>query len=183
MAARKVRFSDGLYNAMTPLVSTLLILVLALIQCVPLFFLIIVYATAIETHFFTNFGYILMFGLFACAMIAISSFLLSDTMVALMAVSAPGMYPWRALQLASGLMKGKRARFVVRLLVLGMILTLMWGVAFLPVVLLALVIQLPIMLVPIMMLVLGSFSIMFMAVYLYIYYRSIIGYDEKRSVK
>ena len=179
LAGRKVKFSDGIYNAMTPLIATLLILILVAIQCVPIFLLIIAYAAAIETHLFYNIFYTFLFGLFASAMIAISGFLLSDTLVALMAVSAPGMYPWRALKLANGLMKGRRSRFVIRLVTMGIVITLIWVVAFLPIALLALVAKVPFILAATLVFVLGSFSVIYMAVYLYIYYRGLIGYDKK----
>lgn len=179
LAGRKVTFFDGLYNAMTPLIATLFILVIVLIQCIPIFLLIIVYAAAIETNFLSEFGYIVLFLMFAMLMIVISGFLLSDTLVALMAVSAPGMYPWQALKLVNGLMRGKRVGFVMRLLLMGIVLALVWAVVILPVALLALAVKLPMMLMPILVFVLGSFSIVYMAVYLYIYYRKMIGYDEK----
>lgn len=179
LAGRKVTFFDGLYNAMTPLIATLFILVIVLIQCIPIFLLIIVYAAALETNFLSEFGYLVLFIMFAMLMIVISGFLLSDTLVALMAVSAPGMYPWRALKLVNGLMKGKRVGFVMRLLLMGIVLALIWTVVILPVALLALVVKLPVMLMPILVFILASFSVVYMAVYLYIYYRKMIGYDEK----
>ena len=179
LAGRKVTFFDGLSNAMTPLIATLFILIIVLIQCIPIFLLIIAYSAAIETNFLSEFWYVVFFVMFAMLMIMTSGFLLSDTLVALMAVSVPGMYPWRALKLVNGLMSGKRVGFVVRLLLMGIVLALIWTVVILPVALLALVVKLPTMLMPVLVFILCSFSVIYMAVYLYIYYRKMIGYDEK----
>ena len=179
LAGRKVKFFDGLYNAMTPLIATLVVLVVILIQCVPIFLLIIATSAAVETNFLSNFGYAMLFAVFAVAMIAISGFLLSDTLMALVAVSAPGMYPWRAMKLTNGVMKGKRGRFIVRLVMMALVLGLIWMIVLGPVALLATAVTLPMMLAPIVVFILGSFSVIYMAVYLYIYYRKVIHYDEK----
>ncbi len=179
LSGRKVKFTDGLYNAMTPFFATLLILLLVILQCTPIFLLVIAYSAALETHFLATLLYAVLFLLFACAMISLSGFLLSDSLVALMAVSAPGMYPMRALKLANGLMKGKRGGFVIRLILMGIVIALMWVVVILPVSLLAMAVEVPFWLASTLVIIMGGFSVIYMAVYLYIYYRELIGYDKK----
>ena len=53
MAKHKVKFRDGLYNAMTPLIPTFVVFAVAIVECIPIFLLIIAYSAAIETGFLT----------------------------------------------------------------------------------------------------------------------------------
>lgn len=178
-AGKKVKFRDGLYNAMTPLVSILLVFVVLAIQCVPAMLIVIGYSAAVETNLFGNMFYASLFVLFALLVVVLSGFLLSGTMMALVAVSVPGMYPLRALELTHELMIGERVRFVLRMLVLILVLVLIWGVL----VGLAMLVNLALynwwgvqmaMLVPIMAIVAGCVSVIYVAVYLYLYYKELI---------
>ena len=54
MAGHKVKLRDGLYNAMTPLISTLMVLIVAVIQCIPIFLLIVAYSAAVQTEFWQH---------------------------------------------------------------------------------------------------------------------------------
>ncbi len=65
LAKHKVKLRDGLYNAMTPLISTFLVLIVALIQCIPIFILIVVYSAAVQTDFLATPFYALLFFIFA----------------------------------------------------------------------------------------------------------------------
>ena len=67
-AKHKVKLRDGLYNAMTPLISTFVILTIVFIQCIPIFLLIIVYSTAIQTEFLATPFYAFIFFIFAVLM-------------------------------------------------------------------------------------------------------------------
>ena len=49
MAGHKVTLRDGLYNAMTPLMSSLVVFVVIVIECVPIFLVIIAYTAAVKT--------------------------------------------------------------------------------------------------------------------------------------
>ena len=51
LAGNKVKLRDGLYNAMTPLVSSIVVLALAVIQCLPIVILVIAYSAAVQTEF------------------------------------------------------------------------------------------------------------------------------------
>ena len=122
MAGHKVKLRDGLYNAMTPLISTLLVFVVAVIQCIPIFLLVIAFSAAMATDFLATPFYAFLFFVFAAVMILISAYLLSSSLIALIAVSAPGMYPMQALRTSSELMMGRRVKFVIRLVALAIAL-------------------------------------------------------------
>ena len=182
MAGEKVRFRDGLYNAMTPLVSTLLVFVVLAIQCIPLMLVVIGYSAAVETNLFGDMFYGSLFVLFALLMVVISGYLLSGTFMGLIAVSAPGMYPLRALGLSHELMMGKRVQFVLRMFVMLVVLVLVGVVITGPAVLVDLALKswagvvLP-MLVPIFVMTAICAMVIYMTVYLYIYYRELLEYE------
>ena len=175
-AEKTVRFRDGLYNAMTPLISTLFVLVVAIIECVPIFLLIIAYSAAVETEFLAEPFYALLFFVFAVIMILISGYLLSSSLMALSAVTVPGMYPLNAINAASDMMVGSRMKFIVRLVALVVTIVLMWVIVMLPLILFDLWMKqfewtTAIPFVPFMVLLMTCFTGMYVSAYLYIYYR------------
>lgn len=183
LAKHKVKLRDGLYNAMTPLVSTFVVFAVAVIQCIPIFLLIIAYSAAIQTDFLATPFYALVFFIFAALMILISGYLLSSSLIALIAVTVPGMYPLRALTTASDLMMGRRVRFIIRLIALVILLLIMWVVVMLPLILFDMAMKnfawtegIPF--VPICLTVMTCFTFMYVTVYLYLYYRWMLNYDE-----
>ena len=184
MAGEKVKFRDGLYNAMTPLVSSLIVFVVLAVQCIPVMLIVIGYSAAVETNLFASAFYGSLFVLFVILMVAISGYLLSGTLMGLVAVSTPGMYPLEALKLTHELMIGRRVEFVLRMLVLLIFLVVMYAVIVGPAVLIGLLlyntggVETP-MLVPIVSTVAGCVAVILTGVYLYIYYRQILGMKVK----
>lgn len=176
LAKREIKLRDALYNAMTPLLSSFVIFVVALIQCIPIFVLAIAFSAAVQTNFLAMPFYALLFLAFAILMILVSSYLLSSSLIALVAVSAPGLYPVRALKTASELMMGRRVRFVLRLIALMIVIAIMWFVVMMPLILFdfgmknfAWASSIPF--IPICLLVMSYFTMIYISVYLYLYYR------------
>lgn len=177
MSGKKVRLRDGLFNAMTPLLSSLVVLVVLVVQCVPVFLVIIAYTAGVETELFKDFFSTSLFVLFAVAMVALSLYLLSGTLMAMVAVSAPGMYPLKALVLTREVMMGERAGFVARLLFMFVVLIGVWVV----IVGLSILIEMGLrnlgQVVPVVnggIYLSGCFSVIFAGVYLYLYYRKVL---------
>ena len=184
LAEHKIKLRDALYNAMTPLVSTFLVFVVIIIQCVPIMFLIIVYSTAIQTDLLTMPFYALLFFIFAALMILLSGYLLSSSLIALIAVSAPGLYPMKALNAASDLMMGRRTKFILRVIALIFVLAVMWIIVMLPLIMIDLGFknfewaeEIPF--VPVCLLTMTCFTGIYITAYLYLYYRWMLNYDEK----
>ncbi len=174
---KPVRFRDGIFNAMTPFFSSLVILVVIAIQCIPIMIVIIAYSTAVETNLFGDMFYGSLFVLFALAMGALSLYLISGTLMAMVAVSAPGMYPLRALELIHEVMVGERIGFIVRFITMVLVLALIWvGVVGIGVLielgLRNLGQHVPVTSATIFMC--GCFSTIYVAVYLYLYYHKIL---------
>lgn len=183
LAGHKIKLRDGLYNAMTPLVSTLVVFMVALVQCIPIFFLIVVYSVALQTEFLTAPFYALLFFIFAAIMVLTSGYLLSSSLMALVAVSAPGLYPMKALRVASDLMMGRRVKFILRLVALIFILAITWIVVMLPLIMIDLGFKnfewaSNIPFVPFCLLTMTCFTGIYVTVYLYLYYRWMLKYDE-----
>ncbi len=176
MAGHKIKFRDALYNSMTPLLSTLVVFLVVTIQCVPIFLLIIAYSAAVQTDFFSMPFYALLFFVFAGLMIVISGYLLSSSLIALVAVSAPGLYPMKALETASELMIGRRMKFILRLIVLIVVVFLAWVIVMGPIMLMNSSIaqfdwakSLP--LVSIFATIMTCFTEIYISTYFYLYYK------------
>lgn len=183
MAKHEIKLRDALYNAMTPLFSTLAIFVVVLIECIPLFILVIAYSSAVQTEFLTTPFYALLFLGFALLMITLSGYLLSSSIIALLAVTAPGLYPIVALDVASELMMGRRIKFVLRLIALLVAVALMWVVIMMPVILFDMFMKQfawteSIPFVPICLVVMTCFTEIYVTTYLYKYYRYLLDGDS-----
>ena len=170
-AGHKVTLRDGLYNAMTPLMSSLVIFVVIAVECVPILLVIVAYSAAVQTDFLTMPFYALLFFVFAGLMVVLSGYLLSSSLIALIAVSAPGMYPWKALVTATDLMMGRRIRFILRVIALGLVLGVIWGAIVLPLA----VLKLSVEVLSVIMAFLGCFSTTYATIYLYLYYRYLLN--------
>jgi len=182
LAEHKVKLRDGLYNAMTPLISTLLVFVVAVIQCIPIFLLVVVYSAAVQTEFLATPFYALVFFIFAALMMVISGYLLSGTLMALVAVSAPGLYPMKALRTASELMMGRRVKLILRLVALILVLGLTWVMVMLPLILFDMFMKqfewtAGIPFVPICLTAMTCYTCIYVATYLYLYYRWMLKND------
>jgi hypothetical protein len=174
---KQVRFFDGVFNAMTPLYSALVVLIVLVIQCVPIIIVLVAYASAIETGLFGDMFYGSLFILFALAMSALSLYLISGTLMAMVAISAPGMYPFRALSLTHEVMTGERVGFIVRLFLMILTLALIWVVVVGIGVLIELGLRnlgqsVPATNAAIFMC--GCFSVIYAAVYLYLYHQKVL---------
>lgn len=169
-AGRKVTLRDGLYNAMTPLLSSLVVFIVAVVECVPIFIVIIAYSAAIRTEFLTMPFYALMFLVFAGLMLVLSGYLLSSSLIALIAVSAPGLYPWKAFMTASELMMGRRIRFILRVIALVLVLAVITAVIVVPLAAL----KVPMEVLSVIMAFVGCFCSIYATIYLYLYYRYLL---------
>jgi hypothetical protein len=176
LAGHKVKLRDGLYNAMTPLISSFLVFVVAVFQCIPIFILIVVFSAAVQTEFLATPFYALVFFIFAALMILLSGYLLSSSLIAFVAVSAPGLYPLKALHTASDLMMGRRIKFIIRLIALFLAMIIMWVVVMLPLIVFDLWMKTfewtnGVPFIPVCLTIMTCFTAIYVTAYLYLYYR------------
>lgn len=182
LANKKVTLREGLYNAMTPLVPTFLVFLVIFIQCIPIFLLIIAYSAAVQTEFLATPFYALVFFIFAALMVILSGYLLSSSIIALVAVSAPGLYPMQALHTASDLMASRRIHFITRLIALIIVLVIVWVVIMVPLIAFDLWMKTfewtaGIPFVPICLNILACFTCIYCTAYLYLYYKWMLKND------
>ena len=184
LAKHKVKMRDGFYNALAPLISTLLVVAVVFLELIPIFIVIITYSAAVTTEFLNTPFYALVYFIFAALMVLLSVYLLSSSLIGLVAVTAPGVYPMVALRTASNLVYGRRVKLMIRLVFLILTLGVTWIVVGLPLILLDMALKSSfdqlagIPFISIVLLVMTTFSVIYTATYLYLYYRRMLNYDE-----
>ena len=184
LAGQKVKLRDGLYNAMSPLISTFVVLIVVLLETLPILIMLVAYSAAVQTDFLAAPFYALLFLVFAALMILISAYLLSGSLIALIAVSAPGLYPMEALKSAADLVAGRRMKIIIRVLALIIAIILAWVVVMLPLILLDMGAKnlewtRNIPFIPICLVIMTCFTEFYITVYLYLYYKWMLGYEKK----
>lgn len=185
LAGHKIKLRDGLYNALTPFISTFCVVGIVFLDLIPIFIVIITYSAAIATEFLATPFYALVYFIFALLLILLSCYLLSSSLMALIAVTAPGLYPMTAMNTASDIIAGRRIRFIIRILFLFLILAVCWIVVMLPIILLDSALKTNIdaewfqgiPLVPFFLSIMTVFSVVYMSTYFYLFYRNLLDMD------
>lgn len=180
IAGNKPRLRDGLYNALSPLLSTLLVVGVVFIHLIPIFIIIITYSAAVATDFLSTPLYAFIYWLFAAGLVLLSCYLLPGSVLGLVAVSAPGMYPMAAINTASDLMAGRRTKFIIRLIFILFFLAVLWVIIMLPLILLDFALKssfewmagVPI--IPFCLLFLTCFTFIYVSAYVYLFYRKML---------
>jgi len=185
LAGQKPKLRDGFYNAMTPFISTFVVLVIVLLQLIPIAIVVITYSAAVSTKFLETPFYALIFFIFAALLILLSVYWLSGSFLGLIAVTAPGLYPMTAVRTANDLIAGRRIKLLIRLVFLVFTLAVVWVIIMLPLILLDLKLKsvwdwlegVPV--VSFELLFMTVFSIVYLTIYSYLYYRRILDYDDE----
>jgi len=180
IAGNNPRFRDGLYNALSPLISSFLVFLVVFLHLIPIFIVIITYSAAVATDFLSTPLYAFVYWLFSSGLILLSCYLLPGSVLGLVAVSAPGMYPMAAINTASDLMASRRIRFILRLVFVIFFLSVLWVVIMMPIILLDFWIKsaldwtngLPI--VPFFLLAMTCFTSIYISAYFYLFYRKML---------
>lgn len=184
LAKKKVTLRQGFYKSLTPLASTFVILAVILAELIPIFIVIIFYNAALKTDFLSTPFYALLFLAFAGLLILLSCYLVSGSIIALVAVTSPGLYPLPALREANNLIFRRRIRFVIRLFFLLIVVAVNFVVIMLPIILIdsalknsfELFASVPV--VPFFLLLATCFNFIFSSVYIYLYYRKMLDYEQ-----
>lgn len=180
MAGKKVSLREGLYNSGGPVLSTALILLTITVQAVPAIIAIAMYNIAGQSGLLEHGAAAMAAGMAIFMMALLSLYWISATFIAMIIVTLPNMYPMEAIRLAGDLVSGIRLRVLYRVLWMIAILGFIWAI------ILGLVITFDILMrswlewfinipiVPIFILVLAVSSIVFISVYLYMLYISLV---------
>ena len=83
LAGHKIKLRDGLYNALAPFISTLVVLAVIFVEAIPLMIVIITYSAAVATNFLATPFYALIYFIFAALLTLLSLYLISSSLIAL----------------------------------------------------------------------------------------------------
>ncbi len=183
MAGGTPRLRDALYSSGAPIISTIIVGAILLLQMLPAMIAFILYSTALSTDFFSTGALAMVVGLVAFLLVILSLYLLCSSFFALIVVTLPGMYPWRAIRTAGDLVVGRRLRIIFRLTWAVLVIALVWAIIMIPIILLSTWLQSSIAqlawvpIVPIALVLISSLSVVFMSAYVYILYRKVVADD------
>lgn len=180
LSGANVKVRDALYNAGAPFLSTAALAIVLLFQMFPGAAAVGVYAVMLATGAVSGGIESMMFALAAGLFVVLSLYWMTSTLLAMVVVTLPGTYPFRALSLAGDVVIGRRVSMIIRSAWMAFILLLVWAFVLVPVILLADVIPwkwLP--LVPLAIQLLTGFSFIFFATYVYLLYRRMIDEPKK----
>ncbi len=183
LAGQRPRLRDGLYNAGAPLLSTFFVAIVLLLQLLPVVLAIIAYGAASSTGFLKEGAEAMIFWAAAGMLGLLSLYWISSTLFALVVVTLPGMYPWRAIITAGDLVVGRRIRLLLRIVWLLAMIAIIWVAIMVPLILLDTWIKgmlpaiewLPV--VPVALLAMASVTIVWSSSYLYLLYRKVVDDD------
>lgn len=179
MAGHKVKVRDAVYSSGSSVISTFLVSFILVIQILPVSLAILIYNAAIASEFIG--GVEAMLAWIVVALLGILSlYLIAGTLMAMIVVTLPGMYPMRAVQVAGDLVVGRRLRIVLRIIWMVALILVTWAVILIPIILFDLWIKevipaiewMPI--VPFSILAMSSVTIVFAATYIYMLYRKVV---------
>lgn len=183
LSGQTPKLRDGLYNSTAPLVSSFLVFGVLMIQLIPIAFATLIFFTGMSTEFFGGGAASMMVSAGIFLLTTLSIYWVSSTLIALVIVTLPGMYPFQALRTAGDLVVGRRIRILLRILWLQAITLAVWAVVMIPIIIFDAWLKsvwteiswLPI--VPVCLLIISSLSVVWTASYIYLLYRKVVDDD------
>lgn len=175
LASKAMKLRDALYNCAGPLIPSFLIFLVIVLQLIPAAVGIFLITVAQATGLLQNGVEVMVFTVAAILLCFLSLYWVSASLMALIVVTLPNMYPWRALSTASQLVIGQRWALALRLVILGVLVFVGWAVVLYPTLLLEGWLRfdwLP--LVPIVVQLLSAASLVYGSLYMYKMYRSML---------
>lgn len=180
VAGKRVILRDGLYNAGSPILPTMLTLLILLIQMVPGALAALVAGAAWQSGLIEGGAFSMLTSVALVLIIVLSLYWMVSTFLALVVVTLPGMYPLRAIAIAGDLVIGRRLRLMYRIIWMFLVIVSWWIVIMIPVILFdgwikSIFSQISWMpAVPIFMLIMSIITIVWVCVYIYLLYRKVV---------
>lgn len=184
LAGGKPRLRDGLYSSGAPIVPTFIVCLVVLLQLAPVALSIVAFTSAVATGLITSGGVeAMLFWVVITLLVGLSLYWITSTLIALVVVTLPGMYPLKAIQTAGDLAIGRRVRLLLRLLWLGLTIGISWLIIMVPIMLIDAWVKsvfiaiewIPV--VPVAMMIMSSLTIVWAASYVYLLYRKVVDDD------
>lgn len=176
---------DALYSCGAPIIPMMVISAVILFQMIPVFIATIVGAAARTTGILSSGVEQMVFFTAMLLLFSLSAFWVTGSIFAMIIVTIPGTYPFKALKIAGDMVSQRRLAILKRVLFLVFILVLLWLVIIIPIIILMnwlisineFFIKIPI--VPISMLLMSCFSCILSSVYVYLLYRRVVDVDQR----
>ena len=183
MADRRVKVREAIYSSGAPVVSTAIVAFVAVLQLLPMAIAVLVYNAAVYSGLISGGVEEMLLWIVLMLLGVLSLYWITSTIIALVVVTLPGMYPFQAIRTAGDLVIGRRLRVLLRLL-WGMILTaVVWFIIVIPIILFDAWVKSVwpaigwIPTVPIAILFMSSVTIVWLAAYVYMLYRKVVDDD------
>ena len=178
----KMKLRDAIYNSSSAIVSLLIILVVVLIQLLPLAIALISYS-AVTGAGYINEGIEIENMAAWCALAAIAIltvYWMVTSLLSLITVTIPGIYPLRAYFETSVLMAGRRIKILLRVLMMFVPIILLWLVVLVPTILIDAHFKFTnFPLVQIVTTMLLSATLIWVSAYMYMLYRRLLDSPEQ----
>ncbi len=187
LAGHRVKLRDGLYNAGAPIIATFVVTLVFMVQLIPVALAAIGYTAASATGLLLGGVEAMLFWGAAIGLSLISAFWITSTFFALIIVTLPGTYPFKALSIAGDMVLGRRLKILLRLVWMALVMVVGWAIVLIPIILLDLWLKgvwsqfgaVPT--VPIAVLALTSLTTVWAATYVYVLYRKVVDEDAKHK--
>ncbi len=183
LAGHKPRLRDGLYNCGSPVVATVAIAFIMVVQLLPLSVGLIAYDAAVASGLADSGAPAVLALSGVVALGLVSLYWIVASLVAIIISTLPGMYPFRAIRAAGDMVVGRRFRILLRLSWLAFIVVLTWAVIVIPIIMFDSWLKdvspnigwLP--LVPLVIFAMSSVTVVFATTYIYLLYRRLVDDD------
>jgi hypothetical protein len=187
LADKKVKLRDGLYNAGAPILPSMMVSLLFIVQLLPIALAAVAYVAALGTGMLDGGVEAMLFWIFAGLMSTLSVYWITSTIFALVIITIPGMQPYRAIRLAGDLVIGRRIKILLRLIWMLFNLLIVWAIIMIPIIMIdswvksviPLVENIPV--VPVLFLILTALSVVWVSSYVYLFYREVVDDDFKTA--
>lgn len=184
VGGKRPRLRDGLYQAGSPIVSTGALLIVAVLQLMPGIIGALIFNAAINAGLFDSGLLAMVISIIVGLLVILSLYWVTSTVIGLVVVTLPGMYPWEALKAAGDLVVGRRLRILQRLLWMLACNIVLMIVIILPTILVERLIKqvvpavagIPI--VPVAIALVTALIMVWSATYVYLLYRKVVDDDS-----
>jgi hypothetical protein len=184
MAGDKIKLRDALYSAGSPIIATFTLLLIMVLQLLPFALTLLAYS-ALSGVGVINWDISIENMAAWCALAAVAALTLywmTTSFIALVIVTNPGVYPFAAIRMAGDIVVGRRVRVMLRLLFMMLPMAILWLVVLLPIIWLDDFIAIDwLPLVPLIVLILSTLTLTWVASYIYMLYRRLLDDDAPPS--
>lgn len=185
LAGHKVKMRDGLYNAGTPIIPTLLVAVVFALQLIPVGIAMVGYTAANGTGLLANGVEAMLFWTAAGLLGVTSLYWVTGTFFAFIIVTLPGAYPSRALRAAGDMVSSRRLRILLRFVWMFLVVGIAGVLFMIPVIAIdaglsnvwPVVATVPV--VPGALMLFTIVSFIWIASYIYLFYRRVVDDTAK----